>query len=79
MSSTAKVFKSGNSQAVRLPRALRFPDGVKSVTVTRDGERLVLEAPKRTEFSSRFWKALGSLEGFERPPQMRQRRRRMFP
>jgi virulence-associated protein VagC len=78
MSAIAKVFKSGNSQAVRLPRAFRFPDGVTVVTVARDGNRLVLEAPKRKDFSARFWKALGSLEGFERPPQVRQRRRRMF-
>jgi len=79
MVATAKVFKSGNSQAVRLPRALRFPDGVTSVTVVREGDRLVLAPPRKKEFSARFWKALGSLSNFERPAQVRQRRRKMFP
>jgi antitoxin VapB len=32
----AKVFKSGNSQAVRLPKAMRFD--VNEVDITKDGD-----------------------------------------
>jgi virulence-associated protein VagC len=76
---TAKVFWSGNSQAVRLPRAYRFPAGIVTVVVTKEGDRIVMQPPRRRRFSSRFWKILGSLPGFKRPPQIRQRRRKIFP
>jgi len=37
---TAKVFKTGRSMAVRLPRAYRFPKG--EVAINRVGEMVVL-------------------------------------
>lgn len=40
MRKTAKLFKNGQSQAVRLPKEFRF-DG-KEVLVERDGERVIL-------------------------------------
>lgn len=72
---TAKVFQSGNSQAVRLLREARFPAHVREVTVRREGERLVLEAASAERFDERFWRVLGSMPDFRRPPQKRQRRR----
>jgi antitoxin VapB len=36
------LFQSNRSQAVRLPKDVAFPDGVKSVTVLRDGKRRVI-------------------------------------
>lgn len=41
----AKIFKSGNSQAVRLPKEFRFD--VKEVDIFRRGEEIVLRKPKR--------------------------------
>jgi antitoxin VapB len=41
---TARVFKSGNSQAVRLPREFRVKS--KELEIFRDGEDIVLR-PKR--------------------------------
>jgi antitoxin VapB len=38
---TTKIFKSGNSLAVRLPHELAFPEGC-SVTVTRQGDSLII-------------------------------------
>ena len=32
-----KLFKSNRSQAVRLPKEIAFPEGVKEVTIIRDG------------------------------------------
>lgn len=79
MSATAKVFKSGNSQAVRLPREFRFGAEVDELSVERDGERLVLSPVRAAKFTPGFWRALGGWPDFERPKQVRQRRRRMFP
>ena len=41
----AKIFKSGNSQAVRLPKEFRFD--VKEVEIFRRGEEIVLRKPTR--------------------------------
>lgn len=38
---TAKLFKNGNSQAVRLPKAYRFPG--KEVKISRVGNQVILE------------------------------------
>lgn len=36
------LFQSNRSQAVRLPRDVAFPEGVKDVTILRDGMRRVI-------------------------------------
>jgi antitoxin VapB len=36
------LFQSNRTQAVRLPKDVAFPEGVKSVTVLRDGRRRVI-------------------------------------
>ncbi len=41
----ARVFKSGNSQAVRLPKQFRFH--VNEVEILRRGREIVLREPKR--------------------------------
>ena len=41
----ARIFKSGNSQAVRLPKEFRFD--VSEVEIFRRGEDVVLRKPKR--------------------------------
>ena len=43
---TAKVFKSGNSQAVRLPKAFRVKS--KEVEISRRGDEIVLRERKGT-------------------------------
>lgn len=40
--SRTTVFKSNRSQAVRLPKNVAFPEGVREVTITRDGARRVI-------------------------------------
>jgi antitoxin VapB len=39
----AKVFRSGNSQAVRLPKEFRFD--VEEVEVSREGDAVILRPP----------------------------------
>jgi len=76
---TAKVFKSGNNQLVRLPRQFRFGNDIDELEIKREGDRLVLSPARRSAFTSAFWRALGAWPSFERPKQTRQRRRRIFP
>lgn len=40
--SKTTLFQSNRTQAVRLPKDVAFPDGVKSVTVLREGNRRVI-------------------------------------
>jgi antitoxin VapB len=79
MSSTAKVFRSGNSQAVRLPKEHRFEEGVEELVVERRDDALILRPKQRMTFSPAFLKIFGAWPDFERPPQGRSRRRRIFP
>ncbi len=55
MSETAKIFRSGNSQAVRLPKAFRFT--VDEVEISREGDAVVLR-PKNN--SGDRWKNVRS-------------------
>lgn len=71
----ARVFQSGNSQAVRLPKEFRF--SVKEVEILRRGEEVILREPKRSLADA--FDALASMpedfmaEGREdKPPQERE-------
>ena len=67
---TAKIFWSGNSQAVRLPKEFRFEPGTEEVAIRREGEQIILEPVKAEEWPEDFWRAFeGMPEGFERPAQ----------
>jgi len=48
----AKVFRSGRSQAVRIPRAYRFDTA--EVSITRRGDSIIL-TPKRAMTWDRFF------------------------
>ena len=70
----ARVFKSGNSQAVRLPKEFRFR--VKEVEILRRGDEIVLREPRRS--LAQAFEALASMpEDFmaegrkDEPPQKR--------
>ncbi len=65
MAERAKLFKTGGSQAVRLPRAYRF-QGQTEVLIRREGRKVVLEAPRRT-FSRKFLALAGSAADFPYP------------
>ena len=66
----AKLFQNGGSQAVRLPKACRFPDGRREVLVRQDGPRVILEPVD--EWSDTFRACLGAWPGeIPRPKQGR--------
>ena len=69
MPDRAKLFKSGGSQAVRLPREYRFDDQ-EEVLIYREGRRVVLEPAKPT-WSQEFLELAGTAPDFpypEEPP-----------
>ena len=64
----AKIFTNGGSQAVRLPKSVRFPEGQREVSVRREGRCVILEPAD--EWSEEFLATLGAWkEEIERPPQ----------
>jgi len=62
----AKIFRTGRSQAVRLPKEMRFDEDQTEVRVRREGHRLVLEP--LDEWPDAFLAALGSCPDFPEPP-----------
>ena len=69
MAEVAKLFKSGGSQAVRLPKEFRFADE-EEVLISREGNRVVLQSRQPT-WSERFVRLAGSAAEFpypEKPP-----------
>jgi antitoxin VapB len=53
MSSTAKLFMHGRSQAVRLPKDFRF-EGTE-VRISKLGDKVILEPLKRRPFDAEAW------------------------
>jgi len=56
---TAKLFKNGRSQAVRLPRAYRFKG--REVAIRREGESVILEPVKRRAWPRGYWEEMPEL------------------
>jgi len=67
VSDRAKLFRTGGSQALRLPKKFRF-DGQTEVLIRREGKRVVLESAKRG-WSRRFIELAGSAKEFPYPPE----------
>jgi antitoxin VapB len=65
MPDRAKLFKSGGSQAVRLPKGYRF-EGQEEVLIFRKGPRVILE-PVHHSWSREFLDLAGSAPDFPYP------------
>jgi antitoxin VapB len=63
----AKIFRTGRSQAVRLPKEVRFEEAQAEVRVRREGNRVILEP--LDEWPESFLAALGSCPEFPEPPE----------
>jgi len=61
MSNRAKLFKNGGSQAVRLPKDCRFPDGQDEVVVRKEGRSVILTPVD--EWSVEFARCIGAWSG----------------
>jgi antitoxin VapB len=62
-----KLFKSNRSQAVRLPKEVAFPEGVKDVTILRDGAKRVI-VPADAVWDDFFDRPSVDLPPREQPP-----------
>jgi antitoxin VapB len=66
LESTAKVFMSGSSQAVRLPKAFRFD--VDEVAIRKEGDEVILSPLKPRPWPKGYWASFGPLgDDFEVP------------
>jgi len=65
MPDRAKLFKSGGSQAVRLPKDYRFEDQ-DEVLIYRQGNRIILEGARR-EWREEFLSLAGAAQDFPYP------------
>ena len=54
---TAKLFRNGRSQAVRLPKEFRFEGG--EVSVRREGDAVILEPLKPRAWPKGYWRRWG--------------------
>jgi len=53
MKATAKIFKNGRSQAVRLPKDFRIKGT--EVSIRKEGEKIILEPLEKTQWPEGFW------------------------
>lgn len=65
METTAKLFKNGRSQAVRLPKAFRFEGDM--VKIRKEGQKVILEPMEKTEWPKGFWRMFTPDPDFETP------------
>jgi len=54
---TAKLFRNGRSQAVRLPKEFRFEG--EEVSIRREGRRVILEPLRRRGWPKGYWQSWG--------------------
>ena len=65
---TARIFQSGGSQAVRLPKEFRMRHA--AVSIRRDGAAIILEPIMPPKWPVRFWERVRIADaGFGRPRQ----------
>lgn len=57
-----KLFQSNRSQAVRLPKDVAFPEGVREVSIRREGKKRVI-AP-----ADAVWDDFFAAPGIDLPP-----------
>ena len=73
MNARTTLFLSNRSQAVRLPKAVAFPDAVTEVAIVRDGIRRII-VPSNATWDD-FFKSPGLDLGPREPPMHQQRER----
>jgi virulence-associated protein VagC len=68
MESTAKLFKNGRSQAVRLPKEFRLKGA--EVKIRKEGEKVILEPIEKAKWPHGFWDIFKPDPEFEIPKPM---------
>lgn len=70
--STAKLFRNGRSQAVRLPKEFRFEGD--EVEIRRVGARVILEPAKRRAWPKGYFESFGPVSEDLRAPRRKRTR-----
>jgi antitoxin VapB len=65
METTAKLFKNGRSQAVRLPKEFRFKGT--EIKIRKEGSRVILEPLDTSDWPTGFWEIFIPDPEFEIP------------
>lgn len=65
METTAKLFKNGRSQAVRLPKEFRFKGT--EVKIRKEGNKVILEPSMTSDWPDGFWDVFSPDPDFEIP------------
>ncbi len=65
MKTTAKLFKNGRSQAVRLPKEFRFKGD--RVKIRKENNKVILEPLEQAEWPEGFWDIFTEDREFETP------------
>jgi antitoxin VapB len=65
---TAKIFRNGRSQAVRLPKEFRFKG--EEVSIRRSGEKVILEPLKQRAWPTGYWKSWRKVPNDFRAPDL---------
>jgi virulence-associated protein VagC len=65
METTAKIFKNGRSQAVRLPKEFRFEGD--AVKIKKEGKKVILEPLENSKWPRGFWNLFTPDQGFDIP------------
>jgi antitoxin VapB len=68
MESTAKLFRNGRSQAVRLPKEFRLRGT--EVKIRKEGEKVILEPIEKAKWPDGFWNLFRPDLAFEIPKPM---------
>jgi antitoxin VapB len=63
----ASLFRSNRNQAVRIPKDMEFPEGVKKVTIRKEGDKIILSPA--VDFWEAFFAEGPNLDFPERAPQ----------
>ncbi len=63
---TAKLFRNGRSQAVRLPKEFRFEG--EEVSICREGEKVILSPLQKSAWPPGYWKSWGKASRGLEPP-----------
>ncbi|MCF8067402.1 MAG: type II toxin-antitoxin system VapB family antitoxin [Desulfobacterales bacterium] len=65
METTAKLFKNGRSQAVRLPKSFRFEGD--AVKIYREGQKVIMEPIRKNQWDKGFWAKFSPDKSFKTP------------
>jgi antitoxin VapB len=77
MTTTAKVFWTGRSQAIRLPKEFRF--NTAEVQIRREGARVILEPLPDDSWGEAFWEVFGAFgEDFDLGDRSQRQARELF-